>query len=59
MTRDNLIWAFGFWGSLLAFAVTITDIIPPQYAGKLSAIAPLWGFIAAKLGNSPLPCDRK
>jgi hypothetical protein len=59
MTRDNLIWAFGFWGSLLAFAVTLTDIIPPQYAGKVSAIAALCGFIAAKLGNSPLPGDRK
>lgn len=54
MTRDNLMWSVGFIASVLAFAASLTDLIPPAYAPKVLAVSALCGFVAGKLGNSPL-----
>ncbi len=54
-TRDHLLWSITFTASVLAFAASLSDIIPPAYAPRALAIAALLGFISGKLGNSPLP----
>lgn len=57
-TRDHIVWSLGFWATVLTFAATLADLVPPEYAKRVSAIAALLGFISAKLGNSPLPGNK-
>jgi len=59
LTRDHLVWSLGFVASVLAYGAALADIIPPAYAPKVLAVSGLLGFIAGKLGNSPLPGDNK
>lgn len=58
-TRDHAVWSIGFAASVLAFLATLTDLLPAVYAPKVLAVSALLGFIAGKLGNSPLPGDNK
>ncbi|CAB4192093.1 hypothetical protein UFOVP1236_4 [uncultured Caudovirales phage] len=55
MSRDHMIWMIAFVASVLAFAASLADIIPPAYAPRVLAVSALMGFISGKLGNSPLP----
>jgi len=57
-TRDHIVWSLGFIASVLAYSAALADIIPAQYAPKVLAVSALLGFIAGKLGNSPLPGDK-
>lgn len=57
LTRDHIVWSLGFVASVLAYGAALADIIPPAYAPKVLAVSGLLGFIAGKLGNSPLPGD--
>ncbi len=59
LTRDHAVWSIGFVASVLAFVATLTDLVPAAYAPKVLAVSALLGFIAGKLGNSPLPGDNK
>ena len=54
LTRDSVIWSIGFVASVLAFAATLADLVPAEYAPKVLAVSALLGMIAGKLGNSPL-----
>ncbi len=55
LTRDHAVWSLGFVASVLTFAATLADLVPPTLAPKVLAVAALCGFVAGKLGNSPLP----
>lgn len=57
LTRDSVVWSIGFVASVLAYLAALADLVPPQYAPKVLAVAALLGFIAGKLGNSPLKGD--
>ena len=57
LTRDHIVWSLGFVASVLAYGAALADIIPPAYAPKVLAVSALLGFVAGKLGNSPLPGD--
>lgn len=59
LTRDHIVWSLGFTASVLAYVAALADIIPPAYAPKVLAVSAVLGFIAGKLGNSPLPGDNK
>lgn len=59
LTRDHLVWSLTFFASVAAFAASLTDLIPPQYAPKVLAVSALAGMVAGKLGNSPFPGDHK
>ena len=54
ITRDHAVWSFTFAASVLAFVAASTHLIPDQYATTVQEIAAVLGFIAGKLGNSPL-----
>lgn len=59
LTRDHLVWSLGFTASVLAYGAALVDLVPAAYAPKVLAVSALLGFIAGKLGNSPLPGDNK
>lgn len=59
LTRDHLVWSLGFTASVLAYGAALADLVPAAYAPKVLAVSALLGFIAGKLGNSPLPGDNK
>lgn len=59
LTRDHLVWSLGFTASVLAYGAALVDLVPAVYAPKVLAVSALLGFIAGKLGNSPLPGDNK
>ena len=54
MTRDHAIWSFTFAASVLAFVAASTHLVPEPYGPMVREIAAVLGFIAGKLGNSPL-----
>jgi hypothetical protein len=54
-----VVWTVGFIASVLAFAASLADLIPPAYAPKVLAVSALLGFVSGKLGNSPLPGDKE
>jgi len=56
-TRDNLIWGFAFFASVLMFVVSHTMLIPDAYAHTAQDIAAVAAFISGKLGWSYLPAS--
>lgn len=54
-TRDHLVWTLALVGSVLAFTVAHTHLIPPAYTERVKDIATVIGFVAGKVSTSPFP----